>query len=137
MIGPFDGRYSFLSNFYRSPVTLDGLEYPSVEHAYQAAKTTDPEERATVREALTPGLAKRLGRQVHLRPDWEDVKLAVMADLLRQKFDRPPLAKALLETGDEELVEVNYWRDTYWGVFHGTGENHLGRLLMERREQLR
>jgi len=118
-------------------VTLDGLEYPSVEHAYQAAKTTDPEERATVREALTPGLAKRLGRQVHLRPDWEDVKLAVMADLLRQKFDRPPLAKALLETGDEELVEVNYWRDTYWGVFHGTGENHLGRLLMERREQLR
>jgi ribA/ribD-fused uncharacterized protein len=137
VIGPFDGRYSFLSNFYRSPVTLDGLEYPSVEHAYQAAKTTDPEERATVREALTPGLAKRLGRQVHLRPDWEDVKLAVMADLLRQKFDRPPLAKALLETGDEELVEVNYWRDTYWGVFHGTGENHLGRLLMERREQLR
>lgn len=133
-IDNFSGAYQFLSNFYDSTVYLDGVLYSSVEHAYQAAKTLDPQERSQVRSASTHGLAKKLGRKVKMRPGWDNVKLSVMADLVSQKFARHhELRKMLLETGDAELIEGNYWGDVFWGVCKGKGENHLGKILMNLR----
>jgi predicted NAD-dependent protein-ADP-ribosyltransferase YbiA (DUF1768 family) len=71
-----------------------------------------------------------------MRSDWNDRKLAVMRDLVGQKFDNPALAMKLIATGNELLVEGNSWHDTYWGVCNGKGENHLGKILMEVRRML-
>lgn len=135
MIDSFNGKYRFLSNFYPSKVSLDGWEFPTVEHAFQAAKTLDGNKRRQIQQAAKPGDAKRLGRTVNLRADWEDAKIDVMRQLLRRKFSDPFLLSQLLTTGTEELVEGNWWRDTFWGVCNGVGENHLGKLLMEIREE--
>lgn len=135
----FEGEHAFLSNFWPSRVKLDGmLYYPTVEHAYQAAKTENAAERRDVRMAFTPAQAKKLGQRVTLREHWNDgLKLEIMLDLLRQKFSfGSDLAGKLLNTGDEELIEGNTWRDTYWGVCQGVGENHLGKLLMKVRQEL-
>lgn len=137
MIDSFKGEYAFLSNFQRCRVQFEGEEYISTEHAYQAAKTLIPEERETVRLCGTPGQAKGLGNKCTLRPDWEEVKLGVMRDLLVQKFAYPDLRAKLEATGNQELVEGNYWNDTYWGVCKGVGTNWLGRLLMEIRDDNR
>lgn len=135
MIGPFQGDYRFLSNFWPAKVTLDGVEYPTVEHAYVAAKTLNNELRASVLACASPGDAKRLGRRFSLRPDWDDVKLGVMESLLRQKFAITALKAKLVATHPHELVELNTWGDTFWGVCRGSGANHLGRLLMMIREE--
>jgi len=137
MIDHFTGPNRFLSNFYPAQVEFDGYLYPTVEHAFQAAKTLNPEVREEIRLAETPSEAKKLGRLLDLRPDWEEVKLDVMHSLLFEKFSIPFLRKRLLETGDRTLVEGNTWGDTYWGVHRTQGENHLGRLLMQVREELR
>jgi len=87
---------------------------------------------------LNPSEAKRLGRRVRLRSDWEQVKYDVMLDVVRAKFNQhPDLAQKLLATGDEELVEGNDWGDTYWGVCNGRGKNMLGKILMRVRAELR
>lgn len=137
MINSFSGGYRFLSNFFFSPVVLDDIEYRTVEHAYQAAKTHDLAMRTRIRLADTPGEAKRLGRKVVLRPEWETVKLDVMYWLVQQKFSNPALKRLLLATGEAELIEGNSWGDTFWGVSKGVGENHLGRILMRVRDALR
>ena len=131
MINRFAGKYAFLSNFYICPVEMDERVYASVEHAYQAAKCArlDVRERFTV-PGLTAGQAKRLGRNVMLRPDWAIVKDTVMRCLLIQKFKWPDMRMQLLATGDEDLVEGNTWNDRYWGVCGGDGQNRLGKLLM-------
>jgi ribA/ribD-fused uncharacterized protein len=113
-ITSFRGRYRFLSNFALATVLLDGVPYPTVEHAFQAAKTSSRRQRQEILAADTPGRAKRLGRKVTLRDDWEEIKLKVMAGLVRQKFQDPILGQFLLETGDAELVEGNTWNDTDW-----------------------
>ena len=130
-IGEFSGQYRFLSNFWPCVVTFDGAVYSSVEHAYQAAKTSDVGQREGIRNAVKAGDAKRLGRRVNMRADWDKVKQSVMLDLVRQKFQEPALRHQLKETGDAELVEGNWWGDTYWGVCRGKGENHLGKILMQ------
>ena len=147
MINNFDGDYAFLSNFYPSRIIYDE-EYghviyaDTVEHAFQAAKTLIPEEREEIRKAETPGKAKRMGRAVTLRPDWEEVKTDVMRECLRSKFRFAPLAIDLINTGDEELVEGNTWHDNCWGnctceqCANKPGENRLGKLLMEIRKEL-
>lgn len=132
-------HHTVFSNFSPASVVFDGVEYPTVEHAYQAAKTTDVGDRLWVRAAERPGDAKRRGRRVILRSDWDAVKIEVMRDLLRQKFAVPERRAALMETGDEPLVEGNTWHDEFWGVCscpqHGQGQNWLGRLLMEIRAE--
>lgn len=138
----FHGEYRFLSNFFPSPVEFEGLTYPTVEHAYQASKTLDDGMRLVVCNAGSSGQAKHAGRSLVLRPDWEDVKLSIMRTLLRKKFYDPLLKAALLQTGDAQLVEWNYWHDQYWGKcscasHRGEGENWLGRTLMETREALK
>lgn len=141
MIGPFSGEYRFLSNFYIEPAR-GGL---TNEHFFQAEKTLDPEERAFVMRANGPGQAKKRGRMITLREDWDAVKNSVMLSGLRNKFYLDPnLRGMLLATGDEELVEINTWGDRYWGkennIFNdGTeillGQNTLGILLMQVRAE--
>lgn len=138
-INSFSGAYAFLSNFEPAPIYYDGLSYPTVEHAFQAAKTLDMVERRTkFTEKQTPGQAKRNGRKVNLRPDWEDVKVSIMYELLLLKFTmHPELAEKLLTTYPAVLIEGNYWQDTFWGICDGVGSNMLGKLLMKVRDTLR
>lgn len=140
----FAGESSFLSNFYPALIDLDGEDYPSVEHAFQAAKTDDPEERRRVRGAATPASAKYLGKRVTLRAGWNDLRFGIMEVLVRQKFTRhTELRDKLLATGDAELIEGNTWRDTTWGAVWNqdkgcwAGKNHLGKILMKVRGELK
>jgi ribA/ribD-fused uncharacterized protein len=137
-IASFSGDYRFLSNFAPIPGGLEyeGLRFPTLEHAFAAAKSLDLTVRQVIAALPTPGQAKQAGRAVTLRPDWESRKLAIMNDLLAQKFSREPFASALRATGQAELVEGNNWGDRFWGVCDGEGQNHLGRLLMDLRTRL-
>lgn len=136
MIEKFSGDCRWLSNFWPVLVELDGLNYPSVEHAYQAAKTLDVEKRKEIQLAVMPSMAKMLGKKLKIRSDWEQIKIDVMYGLLQQKFAVGILRTQLKLTGSQELIEGNHWNDTFWGVCKGKGENHLGKLLMKVRAQL-
>jgi ribA/ribD-fused uncharacterized protein len=140
----FQGEFRFLSNFWPAQVTLDGVTYPTVEHAYQAAKTLDHGLRRRISVAETPGKAKRLGKMGQLFPlrsDWNEVKVSIMADLLRQKFADPTLRLKLLQTGRDILCEGNEWHDNFWGSCqcpkcNSQGQNILGQILMAIRQEL-
>lgn len=135
MISSFSGAFAFLSNFYPSSLRYEGISYPTVEHAFQAAKVLDARERLNIVGAPTPAKAKQLGRRVKLRPDWEEVKIPIMFELVLQKFTVHDHLRKLLEaTHPHELIEVNYWHDTFWGVCGGVGENNLGKILMKVRD---
>lgn len=140
VIDYFSGEYAFLSNFYPCKA-FDGK---SVEHHYQAAKSDDPSDKAAIVGTFSPGHAKKLGKNLWLtRLDWDDVKFGIMQDLIRRKFSDPELAQKLVATGDAELVEGNAWHDNYWGrcfcakCSQGPASNHLGRILMDLRQELR
>lgn len=137
MINRFDGEYSFLSNFELSPFTVNGIVFPTMEHYFQAMKAINQEDLLEIAKASTPGKAKRLGRKVKIRPDWEYVKKDIMLEGLRKKFAIPELRQKLLDTGDAYLEEGNTWGDRCWGVCNGVGENNLGKLLMRVREEIR
>lgn len=130
MIDKFKGKYEFLSNFYPSEIIFNGESFPTVEHAYQAAKCEDAKLYQRIRNAPDAAAANRLGKKVKLRPYWDDVKFDIMLYLVTKKFEIPALHKKLVETGDEELCEGNWWGDIYWGVCKGVGDNHLGKILM-------
>lgn len=139
IIDCFAGPYEFLSNFYISPV----WGYPSVEHAFQAAKTA-PENRVPFRDPnMTPRQAKNAGRKLELRPDWEEIKVEVMRLCLARKFaPGTELSSKLVMTEDAMLVEGNNWHDNIWGQCSCPdckwieGANLLGTLLMEIRDTL-
>lgn len=135
----FVGEHKFLSNFYPWKIEYQGIVYPTSEHAYQAAKSMDKSERLAIAAATSPGVAKKMGKLVVMRRvSWDpDVKIDIMRNILRLKFSTPFMAGKLLATGDAPLVEGNTWGDRFWGVCRGQGENHLGRLLMEIREEIR
>lgn len=134
-IDSFTDKYAFLSNFYPSVININGLAYPTVEHAFQAAKTDDPAMRERIRLCRTPGEAKKLGRSgdVVLRAGWDNMRIDIMRYLLDAKFQKPTLRQKLIDTYPAELIEGNTWGDTYWGmIWKGNilvGENHLGKLL--------
>jgi ribA/ribD-fused uncharacterized protein len=135
----FFGRNFFLSNFFGSPLIYDGILYPTVEHAYQAAKTHDVNKRLEIAGAHTPDIAKKMGRILELREDWESVKFEIMYYLVKLKFENCKILKdALLETKDAYLEETNHWGDKIWGVCSktGEGENNLGKILMNVRNEL-
>lgn len=149
-ISRFIGSWGFLSMFYPAELVWEGVTYRTGEHAFNAGKTvvvgTGPRDRGTrmwVAAAPSPGEAKARGRQLQLRPGWDEtVRYEVMASVLYAKFAHDPFRVArLMSTGDRELIEGNDWHDVHWGVCscrnHGYGDNHLGRLLMELREKLR
>ena len=136
-INSFTGDFRFLSNFYPCKVILDDVEYQSVEHAYQAAKTLDTNERKPFHKSPLPtaGESKKMGRQLTMRSDWEGVKLSVMENLLVQKFADSDLKAQLAETGEKVLIEGNTWGDDFWGIdSRKGGQNHLGKLLMKIRD---
>jgi ribA/ribD-fused uncharacterized protein len=137
VIDRFDGEHRFLSNFLPEPVVFARIEYPTVEHAFQAAKTHDRALKLAVTAAPSPGAAKRMGRKLPLRADWERVKTDIMRTLVRLKFStHQELRELLLATREARLIEENTWDDTFWGVCKGKGQNWLGRILMEVREEL-
>lgn len=137
MINEFRGEYFFLSNFYEAPVEFDGLHYRNTEAAFQAQKTIDPTERKRFTR-LNPSEAKRLGRHVKLRTDWETVKYTMMYNIVTAKFTQnEDLRARLLAAGNEELIEGNDWGDKTWGMVNGEGQNLLGKILMDVREELR
>jgi hypothetical protein len=139
----FFGEYRFLSNFFASPILIDGIHYSTVEHAFQSLKTDgDDPDRRRIAAAPTPGEAKRMGRAVRLRADWEQAKSGVMLTCLQVKFAEPGLASRLAATGSRCLVETNDWHDQCWGDCtcprHAStaGENRLGKLLEVVRSEL-
>ena len=139
----FCGEFEFLSNFSPSPVEYKGHIYPSVEVAFQSAKCYNEVDAGLFKKFKThfdSGKAKRLGRQINLRPDWESVKLDIMIDLLCKKFQIPSLRQQLLATGDMEITEFNQWHDITFGVCTCSrcskkeAKNILGKMLMEVRD---
>lgn len=135
-IKSFSGRYRFLSNFYPATVLLEGHVYPSVEHAYQAAKFPPGQREPFRNPDLKAGQAKRMGHGKG-GPDWRRKSLLVMRELVLQKFFyHHNLKELLLRTGDVELVEGNTWGDTFFGVCNGVGENYLGKILMDVRKEV-
>ena len=143
MINCFDGKWAFLSNFYWNEIEFEGITYPTNEHFFQAMKTFDIGERQKIANCLTPGQAKRMGRQVALRSDWEEVKEDIMFLGLCLKFADEQLADWLVETGDEPLEEGTTWHDNEWGncscpkCRNIEGKNKLGKLLMKVRGMIR
>ncbi len=144
-----DGKHEFLSNFFPAKVTYNGLEFPSAENAYQFAKIAAPTKDETARfQRCTAAEAKKAGAAVRISPNWNEVRLGVMEQILRSKFEDPKLRALLSNTGGRALIEGNQWRDNFWGVSpvpHSSNEiadaldnpsrNHLGRLLMRLRDE--
>ncbi len=136
----FFGAYFFLSNGKKCNIEDpqdENIVYPYSENAYQASKFEHIDlkqkfQHIDYRQAIE--LAWEL-RQ-YIRADWDALKLAEMKRVLLQKFQNPTLQARLLETQKRYLEETNHWKDTFWGVCEGIGENHLGKMLMEIREQL-
>lgn len=137
MITYFKDEYRWLSNFVDADVIYEGVKYPSVENAYQAAKFSDPKDRVKF-ETCKAFEAKRLGKGKQ-PSDWHTRSISIMKDLVRQKFLNNDNYRTLLaNTNDELIVEGNTWGDTFWGQCPlGNGENHLGKILMEIRYELR
>ena len=141
MISGFSGEYWFLSNFSPSMVEYHNFVYPTVEHAYVAAKSHMPIPPMDLEWlcSLTPGKAKWVGRQLDLRPDWEEIKVPMMLELVTIKFaTNDNLREKLLSTGNHGLYEENTWGDTFWGITPDRkGMNMLGKILMSVRRGLR
>ena len=137
MINNFRGKYYFLSNFYSANVKYEGLTYLNNESAFQSAKLKEVKDREEFC-SLDPSTAKRKGRHVKLREDWEEVKYSIMHDIVYAKFSQNlDLKKKLLTTEGEYFEEGNTWGDKIWGTVNGIGENNLGKILMQVREELR
>lgn len=138
VISSFSDEYSFLSNFYPCHIDYEGIQYPSTEHAFQAAKTFDVGLREFIAGMDTCGKAKRYARRMPIDvASWEERKLKVMEDILRIKFSNSDLKQRLLDTGDAILIEGNTWGDTFWGQVNDKGQNNLGKILMKIREDIK
>ena len=143
MIDSFRGEYAFLSNCHpaQGGIELEGAKYPTVENAFQAAKTPDVEDRKPF-ETATAAAARRMGKRVQLRSDWDYARVEIMRGLVRTKFAEPEMSTLLLATADEKLVDGNKWHDNYWGICMcprckgEKGLNWLGRILMAVRNEL-
>lgn len=143
-ITSFKDEYDFLSNFYLCHIVWIRKDWISAEHVFQAMKCIGKTDRGMIRNLSTPGKAKRMGRRIVLRDDWEDVKEGMMLRTLRKKFlQNKRLLKKLIGTGDAELIEGNNCHANFWGNceclrckdLHGF--NKLGEILMQVRDELR
>lgn len=135
----FCNEFEFLSNFYYAPITIPIITdkevkqftFPTVENAFQAMKDLS---RCQEFQTITPAQAKRLGRQVTLRKDWETVKDDYMRRLVHAKFQQHPELAVKLKAVKGDITEENTWNDRYWGICNGIGQNKLGIILMELRD---
>lgn len=136
----FRDKYAFLSNFHRAVATYEDVEYPTSEHAYQAAKTIIPEERMKILSLKKPGQAKREGQLVTYRKNWDKLKVGIMTEILKSKFSDPKYMKKLIATSPAILIEGNYHHDNFWGSCFCDkcvaikGQNNLGLVLHNIRE---
>lgn len=138
MIEQFSIPYRFLSNFWYASFEIDGCHYRTVEHYFQSMKAKYQEDADYIANLPKPQQAKKEARKITMRDDWPSIKVDVMRKGVRAKFyQNPDLAQQLLSTGDEYLQEGNNWNDTFWGVCNGVGQNMLGIILMEIRNELR
>jgi ribA/ribD-fused uncharacterized protein len=146
-IKEFRGDNEFLSNFYKRSISIDFIPAfgnvlviaPTNEHAFQACKTADLDQALLIIQSGDASTAKKLGRQVKLIDDWDSLKISFMKKIVEAKFKHIDLKIKLLMTGERELIEGNTWRDEFWGVSQktGYGENHLGKILMEVRSEIK
>lgn len=139
MIKEFKNQYFFLSNFYECPIYYNKLVFCNAEAAFQAQKVIDEKEQYKFIN-LNASQARKLGKTIALREDWEEVKDNIMYEIVKRKFTvNKELQQKLIDTKDEELVEGNWWHDTYWGVDSktGIGQNKLGKILMKVREEVK
>ena len=138
-------RRNWFSNFlpFDKPFVYLGISYPTVEHYYQAMKTLDKKDRKRISLCSTPGQAKKLGNQVHLRKFWDSHKLAYMETALKYKFNEGTTWHKKLIESSGDLIEWNCWHDNYWGNCYCPkcisirGQNYLGIILMKLRSQLK
>jgi hypothetical protein len=153
MIESFSGRWRFLSNFYPAKIEHQGITYPTLEHYYVSMKVKNDQQidgkyitmidcRELIAKMPDPAKVKQFGKIIKLRRDWDDVKLDIMLWGIREKFKHNDLKELLLSTGDEELVEGNWWHDNFFGVCtcgpcYGQGQNNLGKIIMKVRTELR
>lgn len=144
MIDLFKGPHFYLSNFHQSPITWRDIDYPTVEHFFQAMKTRNVDEQKKIARCGTPAKAKKKGRSLTLRKDWLEIRDQVMETGLKLKFTvNSHLTDALLSTGEQQLVEGNHWHDNYWGscTCHNCrnipDKNKLGIALMNLRAELK
>lgn len=136
-ITSFSGEHRFLSNFWPCDVAWKGIRFPTVEHAYVAAKTDSKDDVTQILAMNSPGEVKRFGRNIQIRPSFNKEKLLIMNNLVTQKFKDPELICLLRSTCDVSIIEGNTWGDRFWGQCPiGEGENHLGKILMNIRDNL-
>jgi ribA/ribD-fused uncharacterized protein len=143
MINMFKGQYFFLSNFYPCQVWYDGYLYTTSEQLFQSQKAVTASDLQSIQQCPSPSDAKRQGKQILVREDWDDIRTNVMYNVLLCKFTQnPSLLKELLNTGEQVLVEGNTWHDNYWGECYCNkcldigGNNNLGKELMRARSAL-
>ncbi|HPF38829.1 MAG TPA: NADAR family protein [Phycisphaerae bacterium] len=131
--------FGCFSNFAPYPIRMNGKTWPTSEHYFQAMKFVDDEHQESIRQTDSPMIAARMGRDRSrpLRKDWEDVKVAIMREAVQAKFrQHDDIREILCSTGDATIVEHTK-NDAYWGDGgDGAGENMLGRILMDVREEL-
>lgn len=140
----FKSEFKRFSNFYPVTIHYNRRTFPTVEHAFVSEKSFDPsfKNRIANLKATQAGYAKKLGRQIQLRDDWDEIKNQVMFELVLTKFNKPEFQSFLLLTGEGKIVEGNYWHDNYWGDCYCKkcqsvmGLNYLGRILMKIRENI-
>jgi hypothetical protein len=139
MIKEFQKENRWLSNFVPCTIILEGKIYSSVEHAYMSAKCTDQEWKLFCQKTKKPGQVKKASRGIKLRSNWEEIKIDIMKECLKQKYNQEPYKTKLKETGDQFIQEGNWWNDKFWGVClkTGKGKNILGKLIMEIRKEIR
>lgn len=132
-------EYGWLSSFSDHAFRLDDVTWPTVEHFYQAQKYVGTEAAIRIRQADSASIARKIGqnRSLAVRPDWEEVKVAVMRRAIQARFEQNhKLRRQLLDTGNEELIHQSE-SDLYWGRNQeGIGDNQLGEIIMKVRSSL-
>lgn len=140
MIREFKNEFRWLSNFYPVKIILDGVQFQSIEHAYMSQKSDDIKWKNFCSNYNSKaGDVKKQSRTIKLKSNWDEIKLEVMKECIRQKFSQEPFRTKLLKTGNEHIQEGNMWNDKFWGVCLKTnkGENNLGKLIMDIRTSLK
>jgi predicted NAD-dependent protein-ADP-ribosyltransferase YbiA (DUF1768 family) len=124
------GKYKALTNSYPSMIVVEGISYPTLEHAFQAAKLTDTETKVLISKAKLPDVSSLVG-EGFTRPNWKEIQWATMYQLMKLKFEsNPTLASLLQDTGDRRLVFENR-------NLRAVRRDKLGTILMKVRGELR
>ena len=132
IISGFKGEYRWLSNFW----VHDPIKGLTVEHHYQAAKAKHLADWLSIMAAESPFEAKKMGKEIEIREDWDQIKLILMEQFTREKYaTNHNLRQKLMETEGSLIVEENHWGDVFWGVCNGAGQNYLGKIIMKVRDQ--